>query len=130
MIFASSSPHDNLYYKQAIIYPFTVATNSTCDLANAVDCVLHSIFSQGVRFYRCGVGAIELENDAFIQPDLFMPTQDNPKLMQCLDKINYRYGDGTLKVASEGHNEKWQMSRGFLSPQYTSQWRDIPKIQC
>ena len=83
-----------------------------------------------VRFYRCGMSAIELESKEFIQPDLFLPNQTNPLLMQCLDKINHRYGDGTLKVGSEGHNEKWQMRRGFLSPQYTSQWRDIPKIRC
>lgn len=130
MVFASSSPHDELYYKQVIVYPFIIATDNTCELAEAISRVIDSIYSEGVRFYRCGVGAIELNSRAFIQPDLFMPDHTNGYLMKCLDTINHRYGDGTLKVATEGHHEKWHMRREFLSPQYTSQWRDIPKIQC
>lgn len=130
MVFASSSPHDDLYYKQTIVYPFIIATDNTCEIAQAVNKVIDSIYSAGVRFYRCGVGAIELTSKEFIQPDLFIPDHYNDNLMKCLDNINHRYGDGTLKIATEGHSEKWQMRREFLSPQYTSQWRDIPKIQC
>ncbi len=130
MVFASSSPHDELYYKQAIVYPFLMATDNTCEIAQAITRVIDSIYNDGVKFYRCGVGAIELTSKEFIQPDLFMPDHYNDKLMKCLDNINYKYGDGSLKVATEGHQRKWQMRREFLSPQYTSQWRDIPKIQC
>jgi DNA polymerase V len=130
MVFASSSPHDELYYKQTIVYPFIMPTDNTCEMAQAVNRVIDSIYSAGVRFYRCGVGAIELNSRAFMQPDLFIPDHTNGNLMKCLDNVNHRYGDSTLKVATEGHHEKWQMRREFLSPQYTSQWRDIPKIQC
>lgn len=130
MIFASSSPHDPLYYKQAIVYPFIMPTDNTCDIAQAINRVIDSIYSAGVKFYRCGVGAIELSSKSFIQPDLFIPDHHKSNLMKCLDNINHRYGDGTLKIATEGHNAKWQMRREFLSPQYTSQWGDIPKIQC
>ena len=130
MVFAASSPYDELYYKQAIVYPFLSATDNTCEIAQAITQVIDSIYSYGIKFYRCGVGAIELTSKEFIQPDLFMPDHYNPSLMKCLDNINYRYGDGTLKIATEGHHKKWQMRRDFLSPQYTSQWRDIPKIKC
>ena len=130
LIFASSSPHDELYYKQAIVYPFIMPTDNSCEMAQAINNVIDSIYSVGVRFYRCGVGAIELNSKEFIQPDLFMSDHYNSNLMACLDKVNHRYGDGTLTIATEGHHEKWQMRRSFLSPQYTSQWRDIPKIQC
>lgn len=130
MIFASNSPHDALYYKQAIIYPFIMATDNTCEMAQAINSVIDSIYIEGVLFYRCGVGAIELNSRAFMQPDLFIPDHTNGDLMRCLDSINHRYGESTLKIATEGQHEKWQMRREFLSPQYTSQWRDIPKIQC
>ena len=130
MIFASSSPHDQYYYKQSIVYPFIMATDNSCEIANAINRVIDSIYSTGVGFYRCGVGAIELSSKAFIQPDLFIPDHTNSHLMQCLDNVNHRYGNSTLRLAAEGHHERWQMRREFLSPQYTSQWRDIPKIQC
>ncbi|TWX65530.1 Y-family DNA polymerase [Colwellia demingiae] len=130
MIFASSSPHDDNYYKQAMVYKFPVATDNSCDIAKAISLVLADIFVEGVRFYRCGVGAIELESRTFQQPDLFMPDNSNPVLMKCFDNINNRYGQGTVKIGAEGQTETWQMKRHFLSPQYTSNWRDIPKILC
>lgn len=130
MVFAASSPHDALYYKQAVVYPFIMATDNSCDMAQAVNRVIDSLYSDGVRFYRCGVGAIELCSKSFVQPDLFIPDHTNGNLMKCLDNINHRYGASTLKIAAEGHHEKWQMRREFLSPAYTSKWADIPKIHC
>ena len=130
MIFAANSPHDANYYKQALIYSFIIPTDNTCELANAVNKVIDSIFCEGVGFYRCGVGAIELSDTSFIQGDLFMSEHTNAELMQCLDSINHRYGNSTLKVAAQEHHQLWQMRRNFLSPQYTSHWRDIPKIKC
>lgn len=130
LVFAASSPHDENYYKQTIIYNFPQATDNSCEIARAVSVVLADIFIAGVRFYRCGVGAIALESKAFQQADLFLPDASNPALMQCFDKINQRYGQGTLKLGAQGQSETWQMKRHFLSPQYTTCWRDIPKIRC
>ncbi len=130
VVFASSSPHDERYYKQTIVYSFIMPTDNTCEMANGINQVIDNLYSTDVKFYRCGVGAIELTNRNFTQPDLFMPDHTNSNLMKCLDNINYKYGDSMLTLAAEGHEKKWQMRREFLSPQYTSQWRDIPKIQC
>lgn len=130
LIFASSSPHDKNYYKQALVFKFPVATDNSCDIAYAISLIINNIFIEGTRFYRCGVGAIELESRSFQQPDLLMPDNSNPMLMNCLDQINNRYGRGTLKLGAEGQSEAWQMKRHFLSPQYTSNWQDIPKIRC
>lgn len=130
MVFAASSPHDNDYYKQAIIYTFAIPTDNTCQLASAISLVLPNIYQLGVNFYRCGVGALELTSNKFYQADLFTPDNTNPVLMQCLDKINNRYGQGSINIASAGQTEKWNMKRHFLSPQYTSNWQHIPKIRC
>jgi DNA polymerase V len=130
LVFAASSPHDDNYYKQAIVYTFPMPTDNSCEIAKAISYVISSIFTKGIRFYRCGVGAVELTSRKFQQPDLFLPDTSNPILMQCFDSINHRYGQGTLKLGAQGQSETWQMKRHFLSPQYTSNWRDIPKIQC
>jgi DNA polymerase V len=130
LIFASSSPHDENYYKQTMVYTFPIATDNSCDIATAVSLMLTEIFISGVQFYRCGVGAIVLESKQYQQADLFLSDSSNPILMNCLDAINHRYGQGTLTLGAEGKSNSWQMKRQFLSPQYTSNWRDIPKINC
>lgn len=130
MVFAASSPHDNQYYKKSFIYEFPVATDNNSQIASAINMALREIFQSGIYFYRCGVGAITLDSQQYQQPDLFTPAQPSPLIMSCFDKVNQRYGQGAMTLASEGRAEKWQMRRSFLSPQYTSNWRDIPKITC
>jgi len=130
MVCASNSPHDDYYYKQAIVYSFAIPTDNTSQLANAVSLVLPQIYQSGINFYRCGVGAIELANKQYQQGDLFDVDKSNPTLMKCFDSINKRYGAGSINVASAGQTEKWNMKRHFLSPQFTTNWRHIPKINC
>lgn len=130
MIFASNSPHDNHYYKQAIVYSFVMPTNNSSQLSHVISQVLPSIYQTGIHFYRCGVGAIELASNQFKQGDLFMVDKNNLALMQCFDSINNRYGAGSINIASAGQTKKWNMKRHFLSPQYTTNWHDIPKIRC
>jgi DNA polymerase V len=130
LVFASSSPHDEHYYKKSLIYEFPVATDNTLQIAAGISFVFDNIFINGVNFYRCGVGAIELENSQFQQHDMFNSSVNNPELMQCYDDINNRYGNGMVEVAAAGQMKKWEMRRSFLSPRYTSKWADIPKIIC
>ena len=129
-IFAASSSHENIFYKRSFMYKFTNPTNDTCVMANAISEVFGQIYQPAVRFYKCGVGALELISQQFQQDDLFNKCNDNPQLMNCLDAVNKRYGKGMLSLASSKLNDRWHMNRAFLSPQYTTRWRDIPKIHC
>jgi DNA polymerase V len=107
-----------------------MATDNTLSIANAISAVFDCVYAGGVNFYRCGVGAIELENTQFQQGDLFSLNEEDPELMRCYDGINNRYGNDTLQLAAQGKIDKWHMRREFLSPSFTSKWRDIPKISC
>ena len=64
------------------------------------------------------------------QLELFNPPKSDERVMKVLDKINQKYGSDTLQVASQGIDEKWAMRREFLTPQYTTNWIDIPKVIC
>ena len=50
--------------------------------------------------------------------------------MQVLDAINQRYGTDSAFIAAQGIQQKWNMRRQLLTPQYTTCWSDIPKINC
>jgi DNA polymerase V len=130
LIFAASSPHDDNYFNKSVIYEFPIATDNTLKIANAISMVMTDVFINGVNYYRCGVGATELQDSKFQQHDLFTVNTDDPELMNCYDVINNRYGNATVEVASAGQVNKWNMRREFLSPSYTSKWHDIPKIVC
>ncbi|MCB5287925.1 MAG: Y-family DNA polymerase [Candidatus Cloacimonetes bacterium] len=51
------------------------------------------------------------------------------ELMRAIDKLNRLHGRDTVKYASSGIAQKWQMKQARLSPSYTTRWKDIPKVK-
>ncbi|MFW0944874.1 DUF4113 domain-containing protein [Vibrio parahaemolyticus] len=88
------------------------------------------LFKPGVRYYKIGIGLIDLVNGQHEQLDLLNQTPSNDKLMKVFDGLNNRYGTDTLFVCSQGIEQKWSMRREKLTPQYTTNWLDIPKVRC
>ncbi|MBD6969805.1 DUF4113 domain-containing protein, partial [Vibrio parahaemolyticus] len=41
-----------------------------------------------------------------------------------------RYGTNTLFLGSQGIDRRFEMRRELLTPQYTTCWKDLPKIRC
>ena len=51
------------------------------------------------------------------------------QLMGTMDKLNDRYGRGTVLLASaglEGKKRSWAMRQNLLTPQYTTRWDELP----
>lgn len=129
MAFANTSPFDDIPQSFKETYTFEYPTNDTSQLTKAITLMTDKLFKQGVSYYKVGVGAIELVSDKYRQTDLFAEP-DDPKLMQVLDKLNLKFGRGSLFLAAQGISQEWQMNRRFLSPQYTTKLKDLPQIQC
>ena len=129
-IFASSSPHDNNPTYKRAFHQFISPTNDTSVIMQAITNAIQQLYVSNVLYYRVGIGMLDLIDEAFLQHDLFSPHKDDARLMQCLDNINNRYGRDTLRFACQGIDKKWAMKRQFLSPHYTTKWKDLPKISC
>ena len=130
-LFATSSPHDTEgYFRKSYFHHFAVSTNDTRNILKVIEIAMSQLYKPKVRYYKCGVGLMGLQNEELFQYDLFTPSNDNTKLMACMDTINARYGRSTVHIAAKGFEQKFAMRRAFLSPQYTTKWSDIPKIIC
>jgi DNA polymerase V len=130
-LFATSSPHDTEgYFRQSYFHRFAVPTNDTRNIIKVIENAMSQLYKPNVRYYKCGVGLMDLHNEALFQYDLFTPSNDNTRLMACMDTINARFGRATVHIAAKGFEQKFAMRRAFLSPQYTTKWSDIPKIIC
>lgn len=91
----------------------------TCLIAALLQPALQ--FQQDVRFYKIGVGLINLVEGQYEQPDLLNLNPNNPKLMNVYD---------TVFLAARGISQKWSMRRQMLTPQYTTRWVDLQKSRC
>ena len=130
-MFATSSPHDQAgFFRRSCFHRFPTPT---CDIRNVmhqVDNAMSELYCAGIQYYRAGVGLVDLYDANQFQDDLFSPSSDNEPLMACIDQINAKFGRSTLHLATKGFADNAKMNRAFLSPHYTTSWRDIPKIQC
>ena len=130
MCFASSSPFDEVSYSRRAMHRFPYPTSDVTQITKVVSDLTTQLFSAGVRFYKVGVGLLDLVDGRQEQTDLFNPTPNNRPLMSVFDSLNERYGQRTIFLGAQGIEQKWQMRRQLLTPRYTTCWNDIPLIKC
>ncbi|MDN2662635.1 Y-family DNA polymerase [Psychromonas sp. 14N.309.X.WAT.B.A12] len=130
MAFAGNSSFDESPCSFKLLKQFSSPTNDTTQILKAISDNIHQLYRPGVAYYKIGIGLLNLSSETYKQGDLFSPSKDNIPLMSVLDKINAKYGSDTTCFAAQGLNEHWAMRRELLSPQYTTNWKHIPKFLC
>ncbi len=101
----------------------------TPDFISLGKSILKKIFKPEYLYKKCGVMLSDIIHEKDIQPTLFdvpYPQQDKKIIMQCMDKINQKYGSNKICFASNGVLKKWRMRREILSPQFTTCWAELP----
>ncbi len=95
-----------------------VAMSDTSKLIGAALTGLRLIWRNGCRYKKAGVILLDLHRASAVQEGLF-DKADSPRrvaLMRTIDRLNLRFGRGTVTFAAAGLRRPWNMSRKFLSP--------------
>lgn len=130
MCFANSSPYDAQPASIKSVHQFSYPTADTCVLTRTANAMLEAMFKPNVRYFKIGVGLLDLVDGKHTQLDFLNEQPDNPKLMGVFDALNQRYGADSVFLAAQGFEQKWAMRRERLSPQYTTRWGDLPVVRC
>jgi DNA polymerase V len=108
-------------------------TDYTPNLIRHAHDVLQKIYKQGYVYKKTGVMLSGIEPKNRRQLTFFMPSREKEKkeqkTMSVMEKINSRWGRGTIKPAASGTNsitQTWRMQRNLLSPRYTTCWSELP----
>ena len=107
---------------------FKMPTANTGNMLSVISPKLRNIFIDRRRYKKAGVVFFGLESNANRQLDLFADTAREKKseqLAAAMDKINHRFGKGTLFNLAEGIKKPWAMKREHLSPRYTTKWGQL-----
>ncbi|MEM9933953.1 MAG: Y-family DNA polymerase [Bacteroidota bacterium] len=107
------------------------ATNVTPHLVSYAMKALEKIFEPGKRYKKAGVILTDLVSSESIQLSVFdeAPTQSDQRLMHLLDDLNEKMGKGKVFIAKEGVDKGWRMKSEMRSPNYTTNWQQIPEIE-
>lgn len=60
------------------------------------------------------------------------PPEDRGSLMTAMDRLNRRYGRGTVVVGTAGTprpNRRWMMKQELKTPNYTTDWNELPVVR-
>lgn len=95
--------------------------------------MLRSMLRAGYAYKRAGVALMDLARPQDLQTDLFAPaTIGDDALMDTLDRINRRFGRGSVGLGATGWQVKpgWGMRQQQLSRCYTTRLSDLPRAVC
>lgn len=134
-------------YSRSMVVPLLRPTADTALIAQAAIQGLQRIYKPGFNYAKAGVMLLELQPDTREQGELDLGGQekeqeqgDRSVLMSTLDRVNERYGRGTVQLASAGIKgdrkvskkddmRTWSMRQERRTPQYTTRWEDMPVVR-
>lgn len=136
LVFAHTSPfRPGPRFNKSATIQLQPATSDTTTLVNAAVTGLRSIYEPGFNLSKAGVMLMDLcSSKVHQQSELLLDTpsnrQNHGKLMEVMDKVNERYGKGTVHVASTGQTQEdesgWRMKQELRTPRYTTKLDEIP----
>jgi DNA polymerase V len=119
-------------YSRSVTMPLRRPTADTAPIVQAALRGLHQVFQEGFKFHKAGVILLDLQPQSVQQGELALEEEAPPRqgrLAAAMDRINDRYGRGTLHPASAGvggTGRSWTMKQQWLTPQYTTNWAHLP----
>lgn len=118
-------------YSNAVTSKLPVATDSTPELIRAALRSIQQLYRDGYEYKKAGVLLNGLVPVNQIQADLFDRHDRirSKRLMTALDRINDRWGDGTVRFAATGLYRAWTTQFHRRSPAYTTHWDELPLAQ-
>ena len=133
LVFIRTSPfRPGPKFARSIIVPLRRPTADTAQLVSAAVAGVKTIYESGYELSKAGVMLLDLVPDNTVQYELNLEDElpeDRSRLMSALDRLNQRYGKGTVHMASAGAGSApkvWGMKQERRTPQYTTRWEDMP----
>ena len=108
-----------------------VPTADPAVLTHAAARGVEALYQPGRRYAGAGVMLLDLSLAAQAQRDWVAAGDDGRTAarLAVLDRIDARWGRGTLRLAREGFAQPWAMRQERRSPAYTTRWADLPVVR-
>ncbi|WP_396184029.1 Y-family DNA polymerase [Flavobacterium sp.] len=120
-------PKYNFYKMETL--PF--ASNSSITISALAVKMLKEIFEEGDIYKKAGVIVTQIIPQDQKQFHLF--EEENPKhqkIMEVMDAFHKKTGERKIRLGNQDLQRTWKMKQNLLSPKYTTDIRDIFKVNC
>ena len=132
-VFIRTSPFDarDRCYATSATGTLPIHSCDSRDILRMATRLFDQIWKPGYNYAKAGVMLGDLCNCATIQPGLFDNDHSSPhskELMDAIDTINHS-GRGHIWLGAQRPEKDWFMTRGHLSPAYTTRWDSLPVVK-
>ena len=116
------------YHMNSASWTLPEPSNDDLTLVRSALTCLDSIWRVGFAYSKAEIRLTELTSTKHQSASMFQTSdkEAHQDLMHIMDRVNKRYGHGTLRTAATGIECPWAMARNFMSPHYTTRWEDLP----
>lgn len=139
-VFIQTNPHKDqeAFYQNSLNFFFDEATDDTRLVIKVAKELVSGLYREGLRYKKVGITLLDLNNDQLpSQTNLFSAARSKTidpitaarqeTLMKVMDGLNEKMGRGTVLLAAQGIEQEWSIRSGFRSPNYTTNWDDLPR---
>ena len=125
-------------YHNGTVAPFSRSAqetllNPTADsraITGAARRIFERIWKGGIPYRKAGVLLLALSQADTAMPSLFDDRlQGGEQLMKAVDRVNGRFGRGSVSFGMPTKGARWKMRREHLSPRYTTRWAEVPRAR-
>ena len=114
-------------------YSFISPTNDLFEIVRWAVKALNHIYKPGIKYKKAGVLLSDLSSEGIYNRDLFFQRSEKDllkkmKVNRVFDRLNSRYGSGTICIAKENYEKFYLTRRKNLSPAYTSSFYELPVV--
>jgi len=134
-VFVRSSPFDGRrFYSNAATVELAVPSQDTAVLLAAALPLVERLFRPHQPLHKAGVLLQNLQPLQLLQHHLLAPIapgqlERREALMEAVDRLNRRYGSGTVHWGAWGPSQAWAMRRSQLSRAGTTRLAEIPTVR-
>jgi DNA polymerase V len=133
-VFLTTNRHKPGYKRSYIEVSFDAPTADTGKIVRALVDELSKTFNPASSYHRAGVMLYDLAPASQLQTDLlgFVQPDDHTassQRMQAVDAINQRFGKSKIHYAAEDLSQAWRPRQDLRSPQYTTNWNELPEVK-
>ncbi|HLD67942.1 MAG TPA: translesion error-prone DNA polymerase V subunit UmuC [Pseudomonas sp.] len=123
---------DEAQYARGLVCELPYPSDDTRLISAAAMDGLQQLFRDGYAYSKAEVLLLDLRPRGQFTEDLFAsaPPAAAERLMQALDRVNGKWGRGTLRLASVPAAPDWGMRRELLSPGYTTRLDQLWTVSC
>ncbi|MDW0360652.1 Y-family DNA polymerase [Halomonas venusta] len=128
LLFLNTNRHrkDQPQLSPSAMIPLASPSDDTRIILEAVREGLEQMYRPGFQFIKAGVMLLDLVDAQQYQLSLLQPSHKaHPHLMNTVDAINQRMGQGTIRFGMTEAEAPWQLRCAHRSNRYTTCWDEL-----